>query len=268
MSVFTHRLPITVIAKLRTLIAIQSTSTKLTHQPLVSIFENLKVFILVRIGIPIVGILIFFMLTIVQSTGQMWYLMGAFILLVEVEPTFRRGKYYLSSRSTIVRQNALWVRVLRPIVKSFGLEDIWIRSFCQWNNHRVQQAFHNNKATRIILLLPHCVQAVHCKADIVKELTQCYRCGLCVIGKILPLQLESRCNIRIVNRSHKAYKEVQEYQPDLVIAVSCLDRLFKGITKLPLTPTYVIPLILNHGMCVNTKFNIAKLTEAMEILLT
>jgi hypothetical protein len=236
------------------------------HQPIATIFEKYTVFLLVRLGIPIVGILLFLTLATTKKTGQGWYIIGVLILLAEIRPTFRRGKHYLHSRRIIVRQDALWTNILRPVTRCIGLEDAWILSFCQWNNHRVHQAFHNNKATRALLLLPHCVQNIHCNADIIKELSQCHKCGLCAIGKILSLQTESACKIRIANRSYKAYKEVQKYQPDLIIAISCLDRSFKGLTNLSLTPSYVIPLKLNHGMCINTQFSTAELVKVIETL--
>jgi len=236
------------------------------RQPTVPIFDSYAVFLLFRIGLPIAGILLFIMLAIIKSTGQAWYILGALLLIIEIEPIFRHGKKYLDTRSATVRHDALWAMILRPIARCFGFENIWIMSFCQWNNHKVREAFQNNRATHALLLLPHCIQTVHCGANVVKELNKCHKCGLCVIGKILSLQIESKCKIHIANRSHKAYKEAQEYQPDLIIAIGCLDRLFKGIAKLSLTPSYVIPLKLSHGMCINTKFNISELVTAMETL--
>ena len=70
----------------------------------------------------------------------------------------------------------------------------------------------------------------------------------------------------ITNRSHKAYLEARAFQPDLIVAVSCSDRLLKGLTKLPEVPSYVIPLELPHGMCVDTTFSVPHLMTAMELL--
>jgi hypothetical protein len=78
--------------------------------------------------------------------------------------------------------------------------------------------------------------------------------------------LLNRWEGRITNRSHKAYREAREYRPDLIVAVSCTDRLLKGLTRLPEVPSYVIPLGLPHGMCVDTDFNVAHLFAAMETL--
>ena len=86
------------------------------------------------------------------------------------------------------------------------------------------------------------------------------------MGELLPLQLANGWESRITNRSHKAYREAREYRPDLIVAVSCSDRLLKGLTKLPEVPSYVIPLELPHGMCVDTGFNVPHLMAAMALL--
>jgi hypothetical protein len=86
------------------------------------------------------------------------------------------------------------------------------------------------------------------------------------VGDYLNAVLTNRWEGRITNRSHKAFREAREYRPDLVVAVSCTDRLLKGLTKLPELPCYVIPLSLAHGMCVDTDFSMPHLLAAMETL--
>lgn len=78
--------------------------------------------------------------------------------------------------------------------------------------------------------------------------------------------ITNRWEGRITNRSRKAYREAREYRPDLIVAVSCTDRLLKGLIKLPETPSYVIPLTLSHGMCMDTDFSVPHLMAAMEAL--
>jgi hypothetical protein len=101
---------------------------------------------------------------------------------------------------------------------------------------------------------------------VLTDLSNCYECGLCPVGDFLPLQLELGWASRITNRSHKAYREAREYRPDLIVAVSCVDRLFKGLVKMPEVPCYVIPLALPHRMCVDTTFSVPHLMAAMATL--
>jgi hypothetical protein len=228
--------------------------------------ENYHAFLLVRRGVPLAGAVALLALGALDRTLMAWCLVGVVALLAEVRPTFLRGKDYLQLRRPILRWDALWVRALRPAARWFRAEEAWVLSFCAWNNHRVREALAGRKARRALVLLPHCVQMARCKADVQQDLVQCYQCGLCPVGDLLPAHLERGWATRITNRSHKAYQEARTYQPDLVVAVACHDRLLKGLTRLPQVPCFVIPLDLPHGMCVDTTFQVPHLLAAMEAL--
>jgi hypothetical protein len=192
-----------------------------------------------------------------------WWSLAAIACLAVAWPTFKRGESYLRSRGGIVRWDGLWVRLLRPLARRVGKEDEWILAFCGWNNFRVRQAFAGRKAQRSLVLLPHCIQLAKCKAEIFEDLKNCYDCGLCPVGDYMNAVIEGKWESRITNRSHKAYREAREYRPDLIVAVSCTDRLLKGLTKIAEVPAYVIPLALPHGMCVDTQFSVPHLQAAM-----
>jgi len=228
--------------------------------------DDYRAFLLVRRGLPMLGILLFLALAALEPMGRGWYLLGAVALAAEIHPTFKRGKGYLEARVPILRWDGLWARALRPLARRLHAEEAWILSFCAWNNHRVRQIFQQRKARRALVLLPHCIQMARCKANVLQDLGNCYECGLCSVGELLPLRIERGWESRISNRSHKAYHAVKEYQPDLMVAVSCADRLFKGLRKLPEIPSYLIPLDLPHGMCVDTGFSVPHLLAAMELL--
>lgn len=223
-------------------------------------------FLLVRRGLPILGILAFTVLALLDARGRGWYLLGAVALLAEVWPTFRGGREYVRSRVAMLRWDGLWARAIRPLARFLGKEEAWVLAFCAWNNVRVRQTFRDRKARRPLVLLPHCIQMARCKAEVQTDIRACTECGLCPVGDLLPRLLERRWNSRIANRSHKAYREAREYAPDLIVAVSCSDRLLKGLVRLPQIPSYVIPLDLPHGMCVDTTFDVARLLAAMEAL--
>jgi hypothetical protein len=181
-------------------------------------------------------------------------------------PSFLRGDAYSRNRIAILRQDNLWANAFRPLARWLGREDAWILSFCSHNNRCVREAFGTRRARRALILLPHCIQLARCKAGILDDLQACYDCGLCPVGDYLNAALLNRWEGRISNRSHKAYREAREYRPDLIVAVSCADRLLKGLRKLPEIPSYVIPLSLPHGMCVDTDFSLPHLFAAMEAL--
>jgi hypothetical protein len=225
--------------------------------------ENCRLFLLVRRGVPLLGIVLLLALAALEPAGRGWYLLGAVALLAEVAPSFQEGRAYLASRGHHLRWDGRWARALRPLARALGHEETWLLSFCAWNNRRVRRVFLERKAARALVLLPHCIQMARCRADVLQDLGKCYECGLCNVGELLPLKLTQGWETRISNRSHKAYREAREYRPDLLVAVSCVDRLVKGLAKVPEMPSYVIPLELPHGMCVDTRFDVARLMAAM-----
>ena len=140
---------------------------------------------------------------------------------------------YLKSRRAIIRWDGLWVRALRPAARLFGQEGAWIQAFCAWNNLQVREAFRTRPARQALILLPHCIQMARCKAQILDGLSNCHQCGLCPVGDYLQASLLGRWDVRISNRSHKAYREAREFHPDLILAVSCPDRPGEGPHQAP-----------------------------------
>jgi len=228
--------------------------------------EQGALFLWVRRGVPLGLALLAFLAATLHGAGRGWWLLLGVGFLAAAWPSFLRGEAFLRNRVAVTRQDTLWVHALRPLARRLGQEDAWILSFCGHNNLRVREAFQGLRARRALILLPHCVQLAKCKAPILEDLQACYDCGLCPVGDYLNAVLEHRWEGRITNRSHKAYREAREFRPDLVVAVSCTDRLLKGLTKLPELPCYVIPLNLAHGMCVDTDFSVPHLLAAMEAL--
>lgn len=228
--------------------------------------ERYLPFLLVRRGVPLLGAGALMLLAALEPLWRGWCILGAVFLLAEVWPTFKRGESYRATRRTTTLWDGYWVRALLPLARRLDLADAWILSFCAWNNHRVRANFERHKARRALILLPHCIQMAKCKADVLTELTACYECGHCAVGDLLPRQLERGWDTRISNRSHKAVREAREFKPDLIVAVSCADRLLKGLMKVPDVPTYAIPLALPHGMCVDTVFSVPHLFAAMDQL--
>ena len=228
--------------------------------------ERYGLFLLVRRGVPLLGMALGLILAAVQPAWRGWWILGAAACFGSAWPTFKRGASYLRARPALMRFDGMVAQVLRPVARAWGREDQWILSFCGWNNLRVRDAFEARKARKALVLLPHCIQFAKCKAEILDDLEQCYDCGLCPVGDFMNAALERGWESRITNRSYKAYREAREYAPDLIVAVSCPDRLLKGLTKLAEVPAYVLPLDLPHGWCVDTEFRVPSLFAAMAAL--
>ena len=223
-------------------------------------------FLWVRRGLPLAGTAAFAVMALAQSEGRGWWILAAAACLAVAWPTFQRGESYLRHRASNIRWDGRWAKAVRPLARMMGKEDAWILSFCAWNNARVREVFEARRASKPLVLLPHCIQMAKCAAPILTSMDKCHQCGLCPVGDVLEATLEKVWDARITNRSHKAYREARAFRPDLIVAVSCTDRLLKGLTKLPEVPAYVIPLHLAHGMCVDTEFSVPHLVAAMDAL--
>lgn len=228
--------------------------------------ERYRPFLWVRRGVPLTGMVLAITGALARPELFGWWSLAAVACLAVAWPTFKSGESYLRNRGSIIRWDGLWVRLVRPVARWMGKEEEWVLAFCGWNNFRVRQAFEGRKARRSLVLLPHCIQLAKCKAEIFEDLKNCYDCGLCPVGDFMNAMLEGTWDSRITNRSHKAYREAREFRPDLIVAVSCTDRLLKGVLKLPEVPAYLIPLTLPHGMCVDTQFSVPHLQAAMTAL--
>lgn len=228
--------------------------------------ERGTLFLWVRRGVPLATGACAFAIAALHATGRGWWLLAGVGALAAAWPSFLHGGSFHRNRSAVMRQDGLWASALRLPARWLGLEEAWILSFCRHNNQRVREALDGQRAKRALVLLPHCIQWAHCKAPVLDELQACYDCGQCSIGDYMNAALLNRWEGRISNRSHKAYREAREYRPDLLVAVSCPDRLLKGLLRLPEIPSYVIPLSLAHGMCVDTELNMPHLLAAMEAL--
>ncbi|MBI4913003.1 MAG: DUF116 domain-containing protein [Acidobacteria bacterium] len=229
-------------------------------------YEGHAGFLWVRRGLPLLLASLSGGAALLVPAWRGWFVLAAAAFFGVAWPTFKRGEAYLRARPAILRFDTFLVRGLRPLARILGREDAWILSFCGWNNLRVRAAFQAPKSRRTLILLPHCVQAAHCRADVFADLQNCYACGLCSVEDVMKGVLERRWEVSITNRSYKAYREARAYRPDLVVAVSCTDRLLKGLAKLSEVPAYVLPLALPRGMCVDTTFDFAALQAAMEAL--
>lgn len=228
--------------------------------------DNYGTFLWVRRGLPLLGFGVAILASLFHSQALGWWLLAAAACVAILWPTFHRGEAYLRHRIAIIRWDGRWAKAFRPLARLLGKEDEWILSFCAWNNTRVREIFEARHASKPLVLLPHCIQMAKCAAPILTDLGKCHQCGLCPVGDVLESTLEQLWDARITNRSSKAYREARDFRPDLIVAVSCTDRLLKGLTKLPEVPAYVIPLHLPHGMCVDTEFSYPHLVAAMDAL--
>jgi len=139
------------------------------------------------------------------------------------------------------------------------LQQVLIRT----SNALVRREFRGRKASRLLLLLPHCIQRDECTIRVTSNVFNCARCGKCEIKSLIDLADELGLKLYVATGGTLARRVVVETRPEAIVAVACERDLSSGISD-----TYPIPTlgVLNErpfGPCLNTQVNLTTVREAL-----
>lgn len=126
---------------------------------------------------------------------------------------------------------------------------------------------NNNKITklsRIMMLLPHCLQFHDCKIRITRDISDCEDCGECDICNLKDLGKKYNIKIGIANGGTLARKLVHDNQPDFIIAVACHRDLTDGVRESWKYPVYAILNERPNGPCFDTKVDVEKVESVIK----
>ena len=137
------------------------------------------------------------------------------------------------------------------------------QSFVELNNHLVRSNSHRTKPSKLLILLPHCIQNFDCQIKITGNIRNCKGCGKCEIKELVELSDEHHVKIAVATGGTLARRIIVENRPEAIVAVACELDLTTGIQD-----SYPIPVIgiLNerpYGPCINTRADIRKVKEAI-----
>jgi len=137
------------------------------------------------------------------------------------------------------------------------------QSFIELNNHLVRSNHHRTRPSRLLVLLPHCIQDFDCQIKITGNIKNCKGCGKCEIKDLIELSDQHQVKIAVATGGTLARRIIVENRPEAIVAVACELDLTSGIQD-----TYPIPVIgiLNerpNGPCFNTKVDIQKVKNAI-----
>lgn len=160
------------------------------------------------------------------------------------------------------------VKVLFPLLvvmgKIFGLSREKIsHSFVAINNQLVLAQNLRVSPSRLLLLMPHCLQNHDCKVKITGNVEYCEGCGKCPVKDLLTLSHKYKVELAVATGGTIARRIVVQKRPQLIIGVACERDLTSGIQD-----TYPLPVygIFNHrpfGPCFNTGLPLAEVEMAI-----
>lgn len=164
------------------------------------------------------------------------------------------------------------IRILLPLMemvaKAAGIDRSLVRrSFIKVNNEFVVSNYRPVPPERLLLLLPHCMQASSCSHRLVNSLTNCAACGKCQVSFLHKLSQKYGFNAAIATGGTIARRIVVECRPKRIVAVACERDLTSGIQD-----CYPIPVfgVLNErpfGPCHDTLAPMPDLCSAISFFL-
>jgi len=119
-------------------------------------------------------------------------------------------------------------------------------------------------ASRILLLLPRCLQNNQCCAKIPLSIDECERCGQCDLTEIAALKDQYGIQVLIASGGRQAVEAARHPQIKLIVAVACAKELLLGILSVFPKPVITVYNRQSNGPCVNTRVNATLLEETLK----
>lgn len=120
---------------------------------------------------------------------------------------------------------------------------------------------------RILLLVPHCLQAQSCERNVRGDLDNCARCGRCPIAQILALRGKYGIRVELVSGGRKAVAAARQPDVGAIVAVACPKELTAGLKAVLPKPTLAVANRQPEGPCVNTTVDMAEVEQAIQQLI-
>ena len=174
---------------------------------------------------------------------------GSFLLTL----TILAGRDFILSR----KLRGAVVKILFPLLvvmgKFFGLSREKIsHSFVAINNQLVLAQDLKMGPSRLLLLMPHCLQNHDCRVKITGNVENCEGCGKCPIKELLTVAHKYGVELAVATGGTIARRIVVQKRPKLIVAVACERDLTSGIQDTYPLPVYGIFNRRPFGPCFNT----------------
>lgn len=169
-------------------------------------------------------------------------------------------------------EKQITMKILFPINlllgRLFGWSKDQIRqSFVAVNNSLFKATSQRVNPQRILILLSHCLQNYDCPQKVTTDPSNCRMCGKCQICNIIELEDKYHTALSIATGGTLARKVVVEKKPTVIVAVACERDLTSGIQDVYPIPVYGILNQRPFGPCINTRVDLEKIDQAINLIL-
>lgn len=194
-----------------------------------------------------------FALLMILGTAFALIMSISFILRKEIVPFIPTRKIWMK----------YLVKLSQSVAKRIKLDpDKAVRSFITVSNAFVlnELASRKKEVSKVLILLPHCIQLNSCAFKITSDVHNCRKCGKCVISGFIDISEKFGIDVYVSTGGTMARMVVKERRPHLILAVACERDLLSGIKDTLKMPVVGILNERPNGPCINTTVS----TEAVE----
>lgn len=162
----------------------------------------------------------------------------------------------------------VFVKAFEILANLMKLDKNKIRGFyIDLNNRIVGTKKYKLDSSKILIILPHCVQNNECHLKVTGDIALCKKCGKCDLKDCLEMCQEFGINAIVATGGTLARKAIKDLKPKFIISVACERDLAAGIADVSGIPVIGILNTRPNGPCFNTNFDVALLRTQIEKVL-
>lgn len=140
-----------------------------------------------------------------------------------------------------------------------------VEAFVRANNSLVMRRL-KRRPSRILLLMPHCLQFSDCEYRVTGKEIRCRRCGKCEITDLMEISDRYHVRLSIASGGTMARNLIRSVNPDLIIATACERDLISGLKDTAVLPVIGILNERPNGPCNDTRVDLGKITALLNSL--
>lgn len=121
------------------------------------------------------------------------------------------------------------------------------------------------RTSRLLLLMPHCLQIDKCNIRLTHNVRNCKQCGKCAMKDLIGVSDRTGIELFVASGGNLARRIVEDTHPEAIVAVACERDLSSGIADVYPMPVYGVSNERPCGPCLNTRVDISKIEEAIAL---
>jgi len=163
--------------------------------------------------------------------------------------------------------SSLAIHKLEQFATKLGVEEQeLLQLYVETKNRSLIQSFASTPYTERIIMLPQCLRAKDCPAEIGKYGYECQQCGRCSVAKIMQLTKDlGYKGAFILPGGSLAQKIILELKPKASLGVACSKELVLGSYLCEKMGIVCQGVELLRDGCINTIVDMKTLKEALNV---